>query len=103
MLEASGDEREALREQVHAAHQQMRALLEQEEPDVDAVLAQADVVGELHGALRKLKLRTMLGVRSLLTPEQREELHEGRRFGRRGHFGDRRRGDRPGLEEDGLF
>lgn len=89
LLEAAKQEGETLRSDLEAAHEQMRELLEQEEPETDRVLSQADVVGGLQLALRKHRLKTMLEVRALLTPEQREELHAQRRehphHGFRGH------------------
>jgi Spy/CpxP family protein refolding chaperone len=71
---------------------EMRKLLDQEAPDLDGVLRQADRIGATETELSKLRLRTMLRIRGLLTPEQRQELvriHEERRR-------ERGRGDPPG-------
>ena len=71
---------------------EMRKLLDQEAPDLDGVLRQADRIGAIETELNKLRLRTMLRIRGLLTPEQRQELvriHEERRQ-------ERGRGDPPG-------
>jgi Spy/CpxP family protein refolding chaperone len=83
---------EVIRGRLHAAHDQMRALLSQENPEEEAVMRQADTIGELETEARKDRLLGMLRVRALLTPKQREELvriHEERRAerprrGRRG-------------------
>jgi Spy/CpxP family protein refolding chaperone len=77
-------EGDRLREEVRAAHREMRTLLGQDTPDEAAVLAQADRIGQAETALQKQRLRTMLAIRALLTPAQRAELvkiHEERRTG----------------------
>jgi Spy/CpxP family protein refolding chaperone len=48
--------------------------LEHENPDEAAVMAQADAIGALKTEAQKHRLRTMLQVRALLTPEQRTKL-----------------------------
>jgi Spy/CpxP family protein refolding chaperone len=68
--------RRELRSQVREAREGLHSLLEQEEPDEAAVLEQADVIGTLQTQLRKQGLSTLLQVRALLTPEQRESLRE---------------------------
>ncbi len=70
--------RRSLDRDVHAAHEKMRALLEQDRPAVADVLAQADVLGELESRLRKADLKAMVAVRSLLSPQQWQALHEHR-------------------------
>jgi Spy/CpxP family protein refolding chaperone len=67
---------EKLREDVKAAHEGMRALLEQPTVDEAAVMAQADAVGAAMTESRKHDLRTMLQVRALLTAEQRTQLKQ---------------------------
>jgi periplasmic protein CpxP/Spy len=62
--------RETLRTQRDALHQ----LLAQDSPDPDAVLRQAEVAGAAETELHKQRLRTLLAVRQLLTPEQRAQL-----------------------------
>jgi len=61
---------EALRTQREALHQ----LLAQDSPDPDAVLRQAELAGAAETELHKQRLRTLLAVRQLLTPEQRAQL-----------------------------
>ncbi|MGH0028447.1 MAG: Spy/CpxP family protein refolding chaperone [Myxococcota bacterium] len=78
-------ESEALRETLRERHDELRRLLSEDAPDEDAVMAQAERIGAAEVALQKSRLRTMLRIRALLTPEQRAELvriHEAR--GRRG-------------------
>jgi Spy/CpxP family protein refolding chaperone len=93
VAEAARPEGDRLREDLHAAHGEMRALLGQDAPDEAAVLAQAERIGAAETALQKQRLRTMLEIRALLTPEQRAELvkiHEERKGhwkGRGGRWG----------------
>ena len=61
---------EALAEQREALHE----LLSQDAPDADAVLRQAELVGAAETEVHKQRLRTLLAVRALLTPEQRRTL-----------------------------
>jgi len=85
---------EPLEEQRGALHERMRALLDQEEPDRDAVMRLADRIGAVDTELRKRHLAALLEIRALLTPAQREELvriHEERRDAR----GHRRRAAQP--------
>jgi len=67
-------ESKPLRAALDAQREAMHALLIQDAPDPDAVLHQADLVGAAETALHKQRLRTLLAVRALLTPEQRREL-----------------------------
>lgn len=89
-LDEGREERRALRDEIRAAHEQMRAILEADSPDREAALAQADAIGALHTAARKARLESLLAVRDLLTPDQwrrlREELREGSGWHPRGHF-----------------
>ena len=81
-IDASRAESEPLRDRVHDGYHTLRKLLMQDAPDRDAVMKQAEKVGELRIALAKLRLATLLDVRALLTPEQRAEMmaiHEERK------------------------
>jgi len=92
ILDDARSERRAVRARMREARETLRALLEQDAPDSEAVLAQAEAVGALHTEARKQHLSTLLEVQALLTPEQRERLHERVRHrgpGRRGGCGDR--------------
>ncbi len=66
-----GDE---IRDRLHALHEEMRALLSHEDPDETQVMEQVERIGLLEIEARQHRLRGMLHVRALLTPEQREEL-----------------------------
>ncbi len=77
----------ALRAEVHDAREALRTLLETEPVDEAAVMAQADVVSALQAEAHKQKLRTLLQVRTALTPEEREAFAKrgpkhGRHHGR---------------------
>jgi Spy/CpxP family protein refolding chaperone len=76
--------REALRTQREALH----GLLAQDAPDPEAVLQQAELLGAAETEMHKQRLRTLLAVRALLTPEQRQQLvkifeEKRRQMGRR--------------------
>jgi Spy/CpxP family protein refolding chaperone len=89
-------EASAVREQVHASREEMRRLLNQDSPDEAAVMRQAERIGSLETEMQKQRLRTMLRIRALLTPEQRQELVKIRE--ERGGRQRRTRHDDPGRE-----
>jgi Spy/CpxP family protein refolding chaperone len=72
------DESKATGDQLHAKlrdlHKGMKALLEQDSPDESAVMQQIDTIGAAEVAMQKHRLGTMLKIRALLTPEQREAM-----------------------------
>lgn len=74
VLDASKSDRQELRRNLREAYAHMRSLLEQPQPDEAAVMAQAEVIGGLQTEARKQRLRTLIQVRALLTPEQRAKL-----------------------------
>ena len=85
----------AHREALRALRDELRELLSQDAPKESEVFAKADEIGRAETALQKERLRTMLAIRALLTPEQRSELvkiHDEMRGERRGRG---RRGERP--------
>ena len=71
------------------ARTELRGLLEQDSPDEAAVMQHAERLGALRTEVRKNRLRAMLQIRALLTPEQRQALTALRQERRSGH---RRRG-----------
>jgi Spy/CpxP family protein refolding chaperone len=84
--DASRPEHERLADELHALRLEMRALLSEDAPGLEAVMHLADRVGAAETALDKHRLATLLEIRTLLTPEQRRELvriHEERRRERR--------------------
>ena len=68
-----------MRSQLRKAHQDLRAMLQQDNPTEAQVLAQAEVIGGLETEQRKQALHTLLTIRALLTPEQRASLREAMR------------------------
>jgi Spy/CpxP family protein refolding chaperone len=74
IVEASRAQGVPLRTELRQAYTQMRTLLSQEVPNEAAVMQQADAIGALELAIRKQRLQTMLRIRALLTPAQRQEL-----------------------------
>ena len=74
IAEASREEDEAHRAELRGLHDRMRGLLEEEAPDLDAVMELATSIGRVENAAYKLRLRSMLEIRALLTPEQLAEL-----------------------------
>ncbi len=91
IVSASRERGDTLRRELDAGHERLRILLGAEAPDVDAVLEQADRIGALETRARKNRLRAMMEIRALLTPEQRRELVAIRAEG----AGGERRGRRP--------
>jgi Spy/CpxP family protein refolding chaperone len=74
VLEQARTEREARHEQKREARRALHALLEQEAPVVEEVMAQADALGALQTEARKAKLRTLLELRALVGADQWQEL-----------------------------
>jgi Spy/CpxP family protein refolding chaperone len=101
VIAQSRTQQDALRDQIRAAHESMKSLLEQDTPDEAAVMAKADSIGQLMTQQRKNDLHTLIQVRSLLSPEQRAQLdqqvqeHRGHWTGRHGDAGCSH-GDQPG-------
>jgi Spy/CpxP family protein refolding chaperone len=85
ILDAAKPQRQQLRTQMHKAFDDMKVLLDQDTPDQNAVLAQADLIGQLTTEAHKGMLTTLLAVRAELTPDQRLKLKESMR-GRGGRF-----------------
>lgn len=59
-----------------AAHDKMRKLLDQDQPDEAAVMKQAEVLGAIDVRRQKLRLSSMLKIRAMLTPDQRAKLRK---------------------------
>lgn len=74
IADAARPEGDRLRNELEDRQREMRELLGADAPDEAAVLAQADRIGAAETALQKQRLRTMLEIRAILTPEQRAEL-----------------------------
>ncbi len=67
-------EGDQMRDRLHALHREMRELLSQDSPDEAQVMEQVEQIGLLEIEARQHRLRGMLRVRALLTPDQRQEL-----------------------------
>lgn len=67
-------ETEALESELRDERHALRALLQTDTPDGDAVLRQVERAGAAATALEKQRISTMLEIRKLLTPAQRAEL-----------------------------
>lgn len=74
VLEQARTDREARGDEMRDARRALRELIDQEEPALDQVMAQADTVGALETEAHKAKLRTMLELRALVGAEQWQEL-----------------------------
>ncbi len=79
-------------DQLHALHEEMRKELDGDSPNQDDVMQWADRIGAAETELKKSRLRTMLEIRTLLTPDQRKKLVE---------IFEERRGRRKGFARDG--
>jgi len=77
-------------DELRSLHEGMHQLLKSDTPDSQQVMSQADRIGAAETALRKQRLATMLQIRALLTPEQRQKLvqiFEEKRARWQGRFG----------------
>ena len=77
-----------LRAQIQTAQLDMRKLMRADKPEKAAIEKQVDKLSRLRADLQKSQIGTMLEVRDVLTPEQREKMR-----GRMGEGG-------PGAGED---
>jgi Spy/CpxP family protein refolding chaperone len=85
IVEEARDRSEDLRGELRDGHDEMRDLLMEAMPDEEAVMEQADAINALELQQRKNRLKAMIAIRGLLTPEQREklvEIREGAAFRR---------------------
>ena len=74
IVEASKGTGDQLHAKLRELHEGMKALLSQDTPDESAVMKQVDSIGVAEVEMHKHRLGTMLEIRALLTPEQREEM-----------------------------
>jgi Spy/CpxP family protein refolding chaperone len=70
----SKDTGDQLHAKLRELHKGMKALLAQDSPDEAAVMRQVDAIGAAEVEMQRHRLGTMLKIRALLTPEQREEM-----------------------------
>jgi Spy/CpxP family protein refolding chaperone len=76
VVRESRESSEELRDELRGLHREMKRALSQDAPDESAVMLLADRIGMLETSLHKHRLAAMLAIRSVLTPEQREQLAE---------------------------
>ena len=74
IVTASHEQESALREEIREERRRLRQQLSEDPVDRDAVLGQVERVGELEIEADKHRIETLLEIRALLTPEQREAL-----------------------------
>lgn len=74
VAEAAEEEQQPLDDALAEQREVLHELLAQDAPDTDAVLRQAELVGAAETEVHKQRLRTLLAVRALLTPDQRRTL-----------------------------
>lgn len=86
MLKESYAESEEIHAELREAKRNLRGLLAEDLPDRNQVMQQVEKIGELETKAEKHKLGTMLGVRAMLSEEQRAELVEIRREKRKRRF-----------------
>jgi len=70
----SKDTGDQLHARLRELHKGMKLILEQDSPDEAAVMRQVDAIGAAEVEMQRHRLGTMLKIRALLTPEQREEM-----------------------------
>jgi Spy/CpxP family protein refolding chaperone len=76
IVDQSREETRALRAKLRGMHREMRDLLSQDTPDESAVMQQAEAIGKVETEIHKHRLGALIGIRALLTEEQRAELSQ---------------------------
>lgn len=76
IVAASEERDDAIDEEMHTARKEIRAMLEAAEPDRDAIMEKVEAQGALETEEHKNRLRAIMDIHALLTPEQRAELAE---------------------------
>jgi Spy/CpxP family protein refolding chaperone len=71
---ARKDRTKEMRVRAREERVKLHDMLQADNPSEGAVMAQVDILGDLHTDLQKERLSTMLEIRALLTPEQKAEL-----------------------------
>ena len=74
IVDESREQGRELHGELRDLHREMRDLLSEETPDEAAVMQQAEAIGKIETELHKHRLGTLIKIRALHTPEQREEL-----------------------------
>jgi Spy/CpxP family protein refolding chaperone len=74
IVESSKETGDRLHSEVRGLHDEMKEMLSQDAPDEAAVMKQIDGIGAVEVEMHKHRVRTMLKIRELLTPQQREAM-----------------------------
>jgi hypothetical protein len=74
IVDESREQARELHGELRDLHREMRDLLSQETPVEADVMPQAEAIGRVETELHKHRLGTLIKIRALHTPEQREEL-----------------------------
>lgn len=76
IFEQSREAHRPMRKQIRDAQEKLHDLLDADEPDAAAVIAQADAVGTLIGQAQRMRVSTLLQVRSVVTTDEWHELRQ---------------------------
>ncbi len=76
IFEQSREAHRPMRKLIREAQAKLHDLLDADEPDAAAVIAQADEVGNLIGQAQRMRVSTLLQVRSVVTAEEWHELRQ---------------------------
>jgi Spy/CpxP family protein refolding chaperone len=79
VVDGSRKRNEKIRRKLDDAHHEMGNLLSADSPDETTVMKQVEKIGALEVEEHKNRLRAMLEIRQMLTPEQRRKLIEIRK------------------------
>jgi Spy/CpxP family protein refolding chaperone len=78
LLEEGRERAREFDDALHEAHSTMHHLLSQDTADEEAVMRQAEIIGQLETERSKHRLKTLMEIHARLTPEQRALLRERR-------------------------
>ena len=102
---SSTNELKQLQAKMQAAAKAQAELMSQDMPNEEAVLKGADDLSQIHSALNRLRIKQLLEIRKVLTPEQRAKMREKMKehMGKSGMKRERssRKGHDKGKAEDG--
>lgn len=76
VLSANAGDMQALRSKMEAAAKVQAELISQDAPDEAAVLKGVDDISKLRAEIAKLRIRQVLALHKVLTPEQRAKMRE---------------------------
>jgi len=97
LLDGSHRSQRKLKRDARKANRRMRELLSADNPDEEAIVAEAETIGRIRTDMQKDRLLTLLRIRGRLSPEQRAALTDFMQSQRR--KGRRSRKQRAGREQ----